>query len=127
MGSCIAALISTLPAACVSTAAVSSCKWQKRIEDIADDNGIEDDSNNVNDNRKEDSESPMKRKNNRYNVGCYFAALIFILPSAPVSTAAAPSRKWQKKTEGNADDNDNESDNNNVNDNKMEESECHDE
>lgn len=73
-----------------------------------------------------DSESPMKRKKNRHNLGCCIAALISTLPAAHVSTAAVPSRKRKKRIEDNADDSGNEDNNDNVN-NKEEESECNDE
>ena len=55
MGCCIAALISTLPAAPASNAAVPSRKQQKRIEDNADGSANEGD-DNVNKNKMEESD-----------------------------------------------------------------------
>ena len=45
-----------------------------------------------------DSESPMKRKKNRHNVGCCIAALISTEPAATLSTPVQ-SRKRQKRIE----------------------------
>jgi hypothetical protein len=65
-----------------------------------------------------DSESPMKRKKNRHNVGCCVAALITTPEPAATLSTAVQSRKRQKRTEDYPDDNSN--DDSNANDKEEE-------